>query len=200
MINTWASLGDAPLFLGLALAETHLGGLGKYLGNRYRITLDDLMVMEEHILGSESGINAFLRALGLPENDGPSWWITDVLPAVRTEIARRQRPKAVATSNNPWSRVKALDLVEVASRYTTMAPAGPGKFKAKCPLHLEKSPSFYVYTASQRWRCFGACAAGGDVIDLLGLMGDLDRELRKQGLRSRKAHNFIRADNWEVTV
>ena len=37
----------------------------------------------------------------------------------------------------------------------------------KCPIHNERSGSFVVYTASNRWHCFGACSIGGDVIDLV---------------------------------
>ncbi len=40
-----------------------------------------------------------------------------------------------------------------------------GKYlKACCPFHAEKSPSFMVDTTKQTWRCYGACAEGGDVI------------------------------------
>ncbi|MCH2500236.1 MAG: CHC2 zinc finger domain-containing protein [Dehalococcoidia bacterium] len=46
--------------------------------------------------------------------------------------------------------------------------------KGLCPFHQERSPSFYVWPASQRWRCFGSCVEGGEVIDLL-------RKLREQG-------------------
>ncbi|MEX1025514.1 MAG: DNA primase [Planctomycetota bacterium] len=35
---------------------------------------------------------------------------------------------------------------------------------ARCPFHDEKTPSFYVDTRRQSWRCYGACADGGDVI------------------------------------
>jgi DNA primase len=34
-------------------------------------------------------------------------------------------------------------------------------------LHEEKTASFYVYADSQRWRCYGACASGRDVVELL---------------------------------
>jgi DNA primase len=39
-------------------------------------------------------------------------------------------------------------------------------------LHDEATASFHVYTETNRWYCFGACAKGGSAIDLL-LMGDL---------------------------
>lgn len=38
--------------------------------------------------------------------------------------------------------------------------------KRCCPFHKEDTPSFSYNTQTKRWRCFGACKAGGDVIDL----------------------------------
>jgi hypothetical protein len=40
-------------------------------------------------------------------------------------------------------------------------------FSAKCPLHKEeKGQSFAINGRTERWRCFGKCDQGGDVIDL----------------------------------
>lgn len=36
-----------------------------------------------------------------------------------------------------------------------------------CPFHGEKTPSMKVYRKENRWWCYGACNAGGDVIDFL---------------------------------
>jgi hypothetical protein len=46
-------------------------------------------------------------------------------------------------------------------------------FTGKCPIHSEHNgSSFAVDPARMRWRCFGKCAKGGDVIDLdLALFG-----------------------------
>jgi DNA primase len=38
--------------------------------------------------------------------------------------------------------------------------------KICCPFHKEDTPSFSFNTSTGRWRCFGACKTGGDVIDL----------------------------------
>jgi hypothetical protein len=91
----------------------------------------------------------------------------EVLPAIKLELERRDRPRREYSANSPIAGIKALDLAEVASRYTRLTRAGPGRVKGCCPLHQERTPSFYIFEDSQRWRCFGACAAGGDVVDLV---------------------------------
>jgi len=74
------------------------------------------------------------------------------------------------------SKVKQLDLLEYAGRRTTMVAAGADSWKGCCPIHNEKTASFHVWANPWRWRCFGACATGGDIIDLA-------RELKKRPSR-----------------
>lgn len=55
----------------------------------------------------------------------------------------------------------ASDIVDVISQYIPLKRTGRN-FKAVCPFHQEKSPSFMVHPEKQIFRCFG-CGAGGDV-------------------------------------
>jgi len=91
----------------------------------------------------------------------------EVLVEVVAELRRRAAPpRHAAPGGGPLERLRAINIVALAERYTRLVPAGPGKWRGCCPLHPEKTPSFYVFADSKRWRCFGACARGGDVVDL----------------------------------
>ena len=55
----------------------------------------------------------------------------------------------------------ANDIVEVIGSYFPLKRAG-ANFRALCPFHQEKTPSFHVNPARQSFHCFG-CGVGGSV-------------------------------------
>jgi DNA primase len=59
----------------------------------------------------------------------------------------------------------AHDIVEVVGRHLPLTKAGRS-FKALCPFHDEKTPSFTVNPDRQSYRCFG-CGKGGNVFGFL---------------------------------
>ena len=61
--------------------------------------------------------------------------------------------------------LKASSIVEVIEGYLPLKQAGK-YFRALCPFHSEKTPSFTVNAERQIFYCFG-CAEGGDVFRFL---------------------------------
>ncbi len=58
-----------------------------------------------------------------------------------------------------------VDIVSFLSEFLTLKKTGHN-FKAVCPFHNEKTPSFVVSPERQIWHCFG-CQKGGDVFTFL---------------------------------
>lgn len=61
--------------------------------------------------------------------------------------------------------LEATDIVDLISSYIQVKKAG-SQFRANCPFHNEKTPSFYITPHSQRFHCFG-CQKGGDAISFV---------------------------------
>ena len=69
---------------------------------------------------------------------------------------------------NAFEAVKQAVLPEeYAAELTELRPQGL-RLVGRCPVpdHDDRTPSFNIWTGSGSWWCFGACARGGDVIDL----------------------------------
>ena len=82
---------------------------------------------------------------------------------------------------SPIEEVKnRIDIVGLISEYVTVKKAGRN-FKALCPFHPEKTPSFMISPERQIFKCFG-CNEGGDVFAFIK---------RSEGMEFGEALKFL---------
>jgi DNA primase len=69
-------------------------------------------------------------------------------------------------ADSPKDLIKEkIDIVDFIGSYIPLTRTGKN-WKALCPFHKEKTPSFMVSPERQTWRCFG-CGASGDIFTFL---------------------------------
>jgi DNA primase len=77
----------------------------------------------------------------------------------------------------------ATDIVELIGTYFPLKRAGT-EFRALCPFHDEKTPSFHVSPSKQSYYCFG-CGAGGSAFQFLMQYENIDFHEALRPLGSR---------------
>ena len=69
--------------------------------------------------------------------------------------------------------IQRSNIVEVINSYVPLKKSGNDSWKACCPFHQEKTPSFHVSESKQLYYCFG-CQKGGDVVKFMREYLNLD--------------------------
>ncbi len=82
--------------------------------------------------------------------------------------APRQRPRP--KPRHPTRYEDDFDIMATVSPYTQMRRSGI-QWKGLCPLHEERTPSFYISLEKNTWFCHGGCGRGGGIKDFLQLVG-----------------------------
>lgn len=81
-----------------------------------------------------------------------------------------------------------IDLIDLLSGFLPLKRMGQ-VYKACCPFHEEKSPSFQVQRGAQHYHCFG-CGAHGDAFAFI---------MHQMGLGFNQAAEFL-ADRYQITL
>jgi DNA primase len=75
-----------------------------------------------------------------------------------------------------------LDIVDFISETVSLKKAGKS-YTGFCPFHQNtRTPSFIVFPDTQSWRCFGACADGGDIFSFV---------MKREGIDFREALQLL---------
>lgn len=92
-----------------------------------------------------------------------------------------------------------LDVADVIGSYIKVEKAG-ANFKAKCPFHNEKTPSFFISASRGTYYCFG-CGVKGDIFTFvqefegLDFMGALKLLAERAGVELEQTNTKERSEN-----
>jgi len=104
----------------------------------------------------------------LPDQDdwGYWCWYADVIRGAIV-IKRANQPVTPVSGHIDLEAVwEHGDIVALAEGYSIRLLKTGKNFKAQCPFHKDKSPSFYLYPEENRFHCYG-CQADGDLISFV---------------------------------
>ena len=87
--------------------------------------------------------------------------------------------------------LQKLDLLSLFSEYLNLKKAGKS-FKANCPFHQEKTPSFIINPQTGLWYCFG-CGEGGNAFQFIMKMEKLEFPQALEMLAKRAGVNLPRS-------
>jgi DNA primase len=75
-----------------------------------------------------------------------------------------------------------LDIVDLVSEHVQLRKSG-SSYSGFCPFHSNtRTPAFVVFPNTQTWRCFGACAEGGDIFSFV---------MKKQGWDFKETLRYL---------
>ncbi|HBM46068.1 MAG: primase protein [Parcubacteria group bacterium GW2011_GWF2_38_76] len=102
-------------------------------------------------------------------------------------------------------QIKArLSIIDVVGSYIKLDKAGTN-YKAKCPFHNEKTPSFYVSPGRESYHCFG-CDKGGDIFSFVeelegvDFIGALKILAEKAGVKLENEDKYEKSEKGRTSV
>lgn len=141
----------------------------------------------EYLKGEKSQLEAKSSDLSdqiVKAGKSKSEWLAEYWFEELEDVFRKLRQ--IDRTIDSWENVKYRDTREITMEDVVEAKQVPctefidtemeyrnGKFKASCPFHNEKTPSFYIFEETNRYHCFG-CKKNGDVIQLVMEKNSLD--------------------------
>lgn len=107
--------------------------------------------------------------------------IKSELEPIQASIKKLERKISINNTQNSDNKINDSDIqrareypiANIADRHCDLISAGVNRMKAKCPFHVEKTPSFVLYLDNNTYHCFG-CSEHGDNIDLYMKLDNAD--------------------------
>ncbi len=124
--------------------------------------------MRVHLRQTEdlyTNIKVTERTLTLLRSTGTRFpYVRNKMQAHIDKINKLLRPRKIMTgSEEDIKNARAVPIEEV---FTGDVHKRGNKFVAVCPFHSEQTPSFTIFTNTNKWYCFG-CGKHGDVLDYI---------------------------------